>query len=163
MFVSGRPQIHAGRQGRSEMFYHYQKNVLCYGSSVYLWETQAMMCAACSTHVCFALTFPPKRRPLLKKLFSFTLRRHCNHLSPSVSPPSSFSPLFSSPHCHYIAIFPSVLLSVVVNCVQRGASSSLYRLPSGAAGRGETWSLDTTLLIYSESTTNSHATLVQTS
>lgn len=112
-----------------------KKNVLCFGSSAYLWETQAraMMCAACSTHVCFALTFPPKRRPLLKKFF-FLLRRHRNHLSPSVSPPSSFSPLFSSPHCHYIAIFPSVLLSVVVNCVQRGASFSLYRLPSGQQG-----------------------------
>lgn len=138
MFVPGRPQIHAGRQGRSEMFYHYQKkNVLCFGSSAYLWETQAraMMCAARSTHVCFALTFPPKRRPLLKKFGFFST-------PPTSQPPlsfcfSSFQLLTSlfSPSLSLYCYFPPVLLSVVVNCVQRGASSSLYRLPTGRHGR----------------------------
>lgn len=123
MFVPGRPQIHAGRQGRSEMFYHYQKNVLCFGSSVYLWETQAraMMCAACSTHVCFALTFPPKRRPLLKKFGFFST-------PPTSQPPlsfcfSSFQLLTSlfSPHCHYIAIFPLCLAQCCCELCPQGS------------------------------------------
>lgn len=145
MCQGGRRYAREGGDEVSEMFYHYQKkkNVLCFGSSVYLWETQAraMMCAACSTHVCFCPYFTPRSAGLCSKsllgFFFYSAAIAATSLLLFLLPPASHLS-FLPTHRHYIAIPPippSVLLSVVVNCVRRGASSSLYRLPSGQHGR----------------------------
>lgn len=69
--------------------------------SVYLWEqARALMCAACSTPVCLPL-LPLEHQPFF---------------SP---PPSHPPPSVPFPLCD--ADFPSVVLSVVVKCVQRGS------------------------------------------